>query len=317
MADETDGEPDANQFNPYEPGEAAVSVRSDDDSTPRGQIAPGEPPETPTYRRWLENLRVVLGRVRGAILGVWASFAVGVGLLLVPVVWLLLTQYSPGSRELGLLAPVGLRLKVSMVGLTASQYVLLGVLLLAPLRPLHRAALEGSEGAGTFGEAVTLALDRLLPIIGALVVVCVAFAAVDAGLQATGVTSELSAPGDAGIFVEGLVWCGLYFAVMPMLYRVATTDDALVACFGDGLRLVASHLLFLVGGCLAIALYMVSSLLVTFLILDRVGSILQIGSAEPVAGVIGGLIVLVVWWSAIVAYATLLATVEEAEGGAE
>jgi hypothetical protein len=317
MAEEMDGEPESNQFNPYEPGEAAVSVRSDADSESSTRMAPGEPPETPTYRRWARNLRVVFGRVRGPVLGVWASFAVGVGLLVVPVVWLLMTQYSPGSRELGLLAPVGLRLKVSMVGLTVSQYVLLGVLLFAPLRPLHRAAVEGSEGAGTFGEAVGLALDRLLAIVAAVLVICVGFAAVDAGLQATGVTSEVSALGDAGIFVEGLVWYGLYFAVMPMLYRVATTDDALVACFGDGLRLVTSHLLFLVGGCLAIALYMVSSLLVIFLILDRVGSILQIGYAEPVAGVIGGLVVLVVWWSTIVAYATLLATVEEADGGAE
>lgn len=317
MADETDGEPDANQFNPYEPGEAAVSVRSDDDSTPRGQIAPGEPPEAPTYRRWLENLRVVLGRLAGPILGAWVSFAIGVGLLLVPVVWLLTTQYTPSSRELGILAPVGLRLKVSMVGLTASQYVLLGVLLLAPLRSLHRAAFEGDEGVSTFGEAVTLALDRLLPIIGALVVVCVAFGAVDAGLHATGAMSRLSAFGWAGMFVEGLVWYGLYFAVTPILYRVATSDDGILVCFGEGLRLLASHLPFLLGGCLAIALYMISGMFGAFLIIDLVGSSLQTGYAEPVAGVFGGLAVLLIWWSAFVAYATLLATVEEAEAVGE
>lgn len=317
MADDTDGEPDSNQFNSYEPGEAAVSGRSDADSESSTRIAPGEPPETPTYRRWARNLRVVFGRVRGPVLGVWASFAVGVGLLLVPVVWLLITQYSPGSRELGLLAPVGLRLKVSMVGLTASQYVLIGVLLLAPLRPLHRAAFEGGEGAGAFGEAVTLALDRLLPIAAAVMVICIALAAVDTGLQATGMTSHLPAVGDAGVFLEGLVWYGVYFAVGPMLYRVATTDDALPVCFGDGLRLVAPHLLFLLGGCLAIALYMVSSVLAAFMIRDVVESIFPFGYGELASGIMVGSIVLAVWWSAIVAYATLLATVEEAGGGGE
>lgn len=317
MANDTDAEPDSNQFNPYEPGEAAVSVRSDADAVPSTQIAPGEPPEAPTYRRWLKNLRVVFGRVRGPILGVWTSFVVGVGLLLVPVVWLLMTQYSPSSRELGLLAPVGLRLKVSMVGLTASQYVLLGVLLLAPLRPLRRAAFEGVEGAGTFGEVVTLALDRLLPVIAAVLVTCVAFGAVDAGLQATGVTSHLSASGGAGTFVQGLVWAGLYFVVMPILYRVATTDETLPACFVDGFRLMASHLLFLLGGCLAIALYMVGAVVTVFVTIEFAEGILEVAYGPVVTGVIGGFSMLVVWWSAIVAYATLLATCEEADGGAE
>lgn len=310
MTDETQTGEEAGEVNPYAPGEAAVEASPESEGVPAGRIADSEPPDEPTLGRFLENFPVVFGRVVGPVGGAWmllvAGFVAFAGLAAAGLVGV-----SPAaSDEVG---GTVWSLRAAASVLAVGLYTQVGVVWAGPMRAVRRVAFEGATAVPGVGRALEDSVERRGPLTVLVVTVTLGVGCLNACLVgATGwVAAELGGVGDlGGGLLEWLGWSVVCFPAWPALYVVSVTDQTTRESLRDARDLVFDHPGYLVVGFLLVGASVVG--LGTVLPAALIGA--TAASALAIPALLAAIAMGLVGWSlGAVAYATLFATIEEAD----
>lgn len=306
MADDSHDESPTDDV--YTPGEASIDPAVGPGAGGQRRIATSEPPQVPTIGRWLENVPVMVERALGPVgwtlLVFHVAFDIGLVALALVVHWLVPTAFWTGEMS----ASSSAALAGGVVPVTLFLWGAWGFTLLGPIRPLRRVAFEGKEAVATVASAARTAGERFWPIVGTVGVLMLTFGCAS-GCIGQGAT--LADPATGGPIVSSVVTAAvggaLLFLVGPLLYLVPTTDRGLRETVPEAFRLVVDHLGYLSGGYLVIVPGMlVVTAAIAFLPRWAAGTALQI----PV-GIAAVVLLLGTLWFAIIAFATLFATIEE------
>ena len=289
------------EFNPYEPGEAAVDPAMPAEPTGDGalQISPTAPPRKPTVSRAMENFNIVLDRAFGPVgvgwLSVFFGYMFGFGIIGVVAALAIPGILSSGMGDgatfgmLALLAPI-----VAIVAIGAAS------LFIGLTRALRKVAFGGEHVIAGVGEAFSTAFERFWPIVG-MFFAWLLILGLPLALMVVG-TVQMESPILA--ILGGLGVAGLAVLLSPLFYVVPATDLGLGASFSKSIEIVTTHF-----GYLALCF------------LALMGAGFALGCGLGIVGLVPflGAIVSFVAQIAInffswVAFVTVFATIEETAG---
>ena len=302
MSEQSD---DDGGFNPYAPTDGAVDPLVETPDDPTARIANSEPPDRPTFGRWMRNLPVVISRGGGLVATTWLTLLAGY-VPAVSTVGAILYLLTP-SRFASMSAGVFYLLAALPVLLFAVGGLALTVF--GPMRPLRTVVFEGRDAVPSTERATWSVLERFWPNVLAAMAMTVGLG-IAQFLGQAGLARLLRSIGtpeliDGGQFVGSLaIVFAFIYATSPLSYLVPATDLSLSEALGRAVDLATEHVVYLLSGNLLIVMAAVGTDVLAVKSLTWLGWKLPVELALP-AGLLPGAVI------AFFGYASLFLTIEE------
>lgn len=301
MVDQPDGGGNSDDFNPYEPGDAAVDPAMPSDPTGGEgalQISPTQAPNKPEVSRAIENFNIVLDRAFGPVGGGWLVVFFGYMILAV-ILGVATVALVPGLAASGLGEAAGGAVLL-MVPIFAIVAIGAGSLFVGLTRSLRTVAFGGERAVAGVGEALSIAFERFWSILGMFVGWFLLMALPMGLVMVAG--AQLDSPVLA--VVGGLFAIVIAVFAAPLFYVVPSTDLSIGASFSKSLEVLTGNF-----GYLALCFL---ALLATALLL---GCGMAVLNFIPIIGqIIGFALQLALNFFSWIAFVTVFATIEEANG---
>jgi len=301
MVDQAGGGGGSDDFNPYEPGDAAVDPERQQEQSVDGemQIAPTTPPRSPKVSRAMENFSIVLDGAFGAVGGGWLVVFFG-NLIFGGSVGLVAALAGSGLDAAGMSAQASGGVMILMLPVIAIGVLGLGSLFVGLTRALRKVAFGGPRAISGVGGALSTALERFWSILGMILawglVLLVPTGAIGV-VAGQAETPELMVVAMLVVFVLAVLLSPLFYVVPATNLGIGGSFSKAVEVVSDNLGYVALCFVAMIGAALA------------------VGCVVGLLQFITIIGtIIGFFINIAMQFFMWVAYVTMFATIEEARG---